>query len=170
MPVSQTVKKSTCNARDLGFNSWVGKILWRRAWQHTSCLENPHGQRSLGGYSPSVQFSSVAQLCLTLCNLMDCSTPGLPVRHHLPELGQVHAHQVSDAIQPSHPLSSIYVSYMNIYIYIYIHVWYYMQLCTSAQIILLSNRTHYYPFRGTLVIPPDLHTVDLKNSVHLNMK
>ena len=42
----------------------------------------------------------------TLCDLMDCSTPGLPVHHQLPELVQTHVHQVSDAIQPSHPLSS----------------------------------------------------------------
>ena len=54
----------------------------------------------------SVQFSSVAQLCLTLCNPMDCSTPGLPVHHQLLELTQTHVHRVSDAIQPSHPLSS----------------------------------------------------------------
>ena len=53
-----------------------------------------------------VQFSSVAQLCLTLCNPMDCSTPGLPVRHQLLELAQTHVHWVGDAIQPSHPLSS----------------------------------------------------------------
>ena len=49
---------------------------------------------------------SVAQLCLTPCNPMDCSTPGFPVRHQLPELTQTHVHQVSDAIQPSHPLLS----------------------------------------------------------------
>ena len=54
----------------------------------------------------SVQLSSVAQLCPTLCNPMDCSTPGLPVHHQLPELAQTHVHQVGDAIQPSHPLSS----------------------------------------------------------------
>ena len=54
----------------------------------------------------SVQFSSVAQSCLTLCNPMNCSTPGLPVYHQLPEFTQTHVHQVSDAIQPSHPLSS----------------------------------------------------------------
>ena len=53
----------------------------------------------------SVQFSSVAQSCLTLCNPMDCSTPGFPVNHHLPEFTQTHVHHVSDAIQPSHPLS-----------------------------------------------------------------
>ena len=52
------------------------------------------------------QFSSVAQSCLTLCDPMDCSTPGLPVCHQLPELTQTHVHQVGDAIQPSHPLSS----------------------------------------------------------------
>ena len=84
-----------------------------------------HGQRSLVGYSPrghkesatteqltlslsvqSVQFSSVAQSCPTLCDPMNCSTPGLPVHHHLPEFTQTHVHQVCDAIQPSHPLSS----------------------------------------------------------------
>ena len=54
----------------------------------------------------SVQFSSVAQLCLTLCDPVNCSTPGLPVHHHLLEFMQTHVHQVSDAIQPSHPLSS----------------------------------------------------------------
>ena len=52
------------------------------------------------------QFSSVAQSCLTLCNLMDCGTPGFPVHHQLPEFTQTHVHQVCDAIQPSHPLSS----------------------------------------------------------------
>ena len=52
------------------------------------------------------QFSSVAKSCLTLCNPMNCSTPGLPVHHQLPESTQTHIHQVGDAIQPSHPLSS----------------------------------------------------------------
>ena len=54
----------------------------------------------------SVQFSSVAQLCPTLCDTMNCSMPGLPVHHHLLEFTQTHVHRVSDAIQPSHPLSS----------------------------------------------------------------
>ena len=52
------------------------------------------------------QFSSVTQSCLTLCNPMNCSTPGLPVHHQLLELTQIHVYPVSDAIQPSHPLSS----------------------------------------------------------------
>ena len=54
----------------------------------------------------SVQFSSVAQLCLTLCNPMDCSTPGFPVHHQLREPAQTHAHRVGDVIQLSHPLLS----------------------------------------------------------------
>ena len=54
----------------------------------------------------SVQFSSDAQSCPTLCDPVDCSTPGFPVYHQLPELAQTHVHRVSDAIQPSHPLLS----------------------------------------------------------------
>ena len=54
----------------------------------------------------SVQFSSVAQSCPTLCDPMNRSTPGLPVHHHLPEFIQTHVHWGGDAIQPSHPLSS----------------------------------------------------------------
>ena len=54
----------------------------------------------------SVQFSSVAQSCPTLCNPMNCSTPGLPIHHQLPEFTQIHVHRVGDTIQPSYPLSS----------------------------------------------------------------
>ena len=54
----------------------------------------------------SVQFSPVTQSCPTLCNPMNCSMPGLPVHHKLPEFTQTHVHRVSDAIQPSHPLAS----------------------------------------------------------------
>ena len=54
----------------------------------------------------AINFSSVSQSCLTLCDPMDHSMPGLPVRHQLPEFTQTHVHGVSDAIQPSHPLSS----------------------------------------------------------------
>ena len=53
-----------------------------------------------------LQFSSVTQSCPTLCNPMDCSTPGLPVHHQIPALTQTRVHWVTDAIQPSHPLSS----------------------------------------------------------------
>ena len=54
----------------------------------------------------STQVSSVAQSCPILCDPMNHSTPGLPVHHQLPEFTQTHVHQVADAIQPSHPLSS----------------------------------------------------------------
>ena len=56
--------------------------------------------------TPSVQLSSVTQSCLTLCDPMNRSTPGLPVHLQLPEFTQTHIHRVSDAIRPSHPLLS----------------------------------------------------------------
>ena len=55
----------------------------------------------------SVQFSPVTQSCPTLGDPMNCSTPGLPVHHQLPEFTQTHVHQVGDAFQPSHPPSSL---------------------------------------------------------------
>ena len=60
----------------------------------------------MGPSQEDFQFSSVPQLCPTLCNPMDCSIPGFPVHHKFPELAQTHVHQISDAIQPSHSLSS----------------------------------------------------------------
>ena len=57
-------------------------------------------------YMYILQFSSVAWSYLTLCDSMDCSTPGFPVHHQLLGLAQTHVHWVGDAIQPSHPLSS----------------------------------------------------------------
>ena len=54
----------------------------------------------------SAQFNSVAQSCPTLCETMDCSTPGFPVHHQLPEPTLIHVHFIGDAIQPSHPLAS----------------------------------------------------------------
>ena len=56
--------------------------------------------------APSDQIRSVAQSCLTFYDTMNCSTPGLPVHHKLPEFTQTHVHRVSDTIQPCHPLSS----------------------------------------------------------------
>ena len=59
-------------------------------------------------------FSSVAQSCPTLCDPVDCSMPGLPVHHQLPEFTQTHVHRVGDAIQPSHPLSSPSPPFFNL--------------------------------------------------------
>ena len=75
-------------------------------------ISGPFGPSPLSCLHPAwntdvmIQFSSVAQSCLTPCNPMNCSTPGLPAHHQLPESTQTHVHRVSDAIQPSHPLSS----------------------------------------------------------------
>ena len=63
-----------------------------------------HYQINFVTHLKSVQFSSVAQSCLTLCDPMNCSTPGLSVHHQLPEFTQSHVHWVGDAIQPSHPV------------------------------------------------------------------
>ena len=91
-----------------------GTYLWGPQWSY-ACLSKPYVALSciyidLGLVSGfgwwDVQFSSLTQSCLTLCNPMDCSTPGLPAHHQLPVFTQIHAHRVGDAIQPSCPLSS----------------------------------------------------------------
>ena len=77
------------------------KVYYTHTHKHT------HTQRRYGPYIQwNIQFSSVVQSCPTLCDPMNCSTPGLPVHHQLPEFTQTHVHQGSDAIQSSHPLSS----------------------------------------------------------------
>ena len=83
----------------------VHLTLWN--WQ---CLETFLVVTTEG----SIKSSSVAQLCPTLCDPMDCSTPGFPVHHQLLELAQTHVHQVSDSIQPSHPLSSPSPAVLNL--------------------------------------------------------
>ena len=104
------IQKSTNNKCWKGFREkgillhcwWECKLvqpLWRTVWRFLKNLE-------IELPFSSIQFSSVTQSCPTLCNPMNCSTPGLPVRHHLPEFTQTHVHRVRDAIRPSHPLSS----------------------------------------------------------------
>ena len=77
---------------------------------HSSCLTGSLTHSSYlwnnNDIFRSDQIRSVAQSCPTLCNPMNHSTPGLPVQHQLPEFTETHVHRVSDAIQPSHPLSS----------------------------------------------------------------
>ena len=102
------IKKSTnnkcwrvCGEKRILLHCWweckLVAPLWRTVWRFLKKLKQE---------LPSVQFSSVAQSCPTLCDPMNRSTPGLPVHHQLPEITQTHVHRVSDAIQPSHPLSS----------------------------------------------------------------
>ena len=80
--------------KDAQHCSLLEKCKWKPQWDITS------------RWSESVQFSSVAQSCPTLCNPMNRSTPGLPVHHQLLQSTQTHVHWVSDAIQQSHPLPS----------------------------------------------------------------
>ena len=92
---------------------WSGKpkthvILSSTLFSCGQLYGKPNSQDVTWGALP--QFSSVAQSCLTLFDPMDCSTPGLPVHHQLPELAQTHVHWVGDDIQPSHPLSSPFPS------------------------------------------------------------
>ena len=76
---------------------------WFPANKSRKCPQIPLSRNPL----QSVQFSSVAQSCPTLCDPMNSSTPGLPVHHQLPEFSQTHVHRVGDAIQSSHLLSSL---------------------------------------------------------------
>ena len=100
--------------------TWLLPWLWRRCQKflpmskvklyillvyNSLCISHTD-QLSLTYWYFIYQFSSVAQSCPTLCDPMDCSTPGLPVHHQLPEFIQTNFHWISDAIQPSHPLSS----------------------------------------------------------------
>ena len=85
---------------DIGY--FRSLFLWHLWWN----LGNFRKWGSASNPDKRAQFSSVTQLCPTLCDPMDCSIPGFPVYHQLPELTQTHVHQVCDAIQPSHPLSS----------------------------------------------------------------
>ena len=81
------------------------KILQARFQQYMN-HELPDVQAGFRKGRGSYQIRSVAQSCPTLCDPMNYSMPGLPVQHQLPEFTQTHVHRVSDAIQPSHPLSS----------------------------------------------------------------
>ena len=84
-----------CYEDNADFKKWVGSVYFSILRKNLRVCQ-----------SVSQSVCSVAQSCPTLCNPMNRSTPGLPVHHQLPEFTQTHIHWVSDAIQPSHPLSS----------------------------------------------------------------
>ena len=117
----------SCSTQNLGFSLWHMRyfswgmwnlVTWPRIepkpralatqslshWVTREVLKMPF--KSIIFSFSSVQFSSVAQSCPTLCDPMNHSTRGLPVHHHLPEFTQTHVHRIHDAIQPSHPRSS----------------------------------------------------------------
>ena len=114
------------------------------------------------------QFSSVAQLCPTVCDPMGCSTPGFPVHHQLQELAQTHVHQIGDAIQTSHPLSSPSLPVFNLSQHQGFFLWSYhvcmlgwlshIQLCATlwnatcqAHLSMGFSRQEYY---GGFLCPP----------------
>ena len=86
-----------------GSRWWIGRtgVLWFMGSQRVR-----HYWATDLIWCPCSSVSSVVHLCPTLCNTMDCSTPGFPVLQHFPEFAQTHVHQLSDAIQPSLPLLS----------------------------------------------------------------
>ena len=94
-----TIKKTEHQRLD-AFELWCWTRLLRIPW--TARRSNQSILKEIS----SIQFSSVTQSCPTLCDPMNRSMPGLPLHHQLPEFTQTHVHRVSDAIQPSHPLSS----------------------------------------------------------------
>ena len=111
-PASRTSSPHSALSQDTGTTGLFSSSL------RTSSLFLPYGSTTIVPQPrllfSSVQFSSVAQSCLTLCDPMNCSTPGLPVHHQLSDFTQTHVHQVSEGIQPSHPLSSPFPPAFNL--------------------------------------------------------
>ena len=90
------------------YHNLVNRLLKKKihSYHHHFVLEKKNFRHLKCYKKVSDQIRSVAQSCPTLCHPMNRSTPGLPVHHQLPEFTQTHVHRVSDAIEPSHPLSS----------------------------------------------------------------
>ena len=91
----------------INYNKWKRNNGGRKSIFHTHCSNDAVKIHSF-------QFSSVAQSCPTLCDPMNCSTPGLPVHYQLLDFTQTHVYWVSDGIQPSHPLSSPSLNAFNL--------------------------------------------------------
>ena len=114
-PLCRLKWRSPCNQNSLNGLWMLGTdfCAWVQTW--LGIYVGAIGSPSLAGETCPlqivfamwyVQFSSVSQSCLTLCNPVDCRTPGIAVLHQILELGETHVHRVGDSIQPSHPLSS----------------------------------------------------------------
>ena len=101
--------------------AWISSFNFKITWKGNNFAAILHwGNQGL--WVKSVQFSSVAQSCPTLCDPMNRSTPGFPVHHQLPEFTQTHVHRVGNAIQPSHPLMSPSPPTLNLSQYTHYHV------------------------------------------------
>ena len=103
----QTHKRYKKNLPNKESSQQTTEMMWRSEIWRSGDIRRERAMGILpGNYckGESVQFSSVTQSCLTLCDPMNCSTPGLPVQHQLLEFTQTHVHWVGDTIQPSHPV------------------------------------------------------------------
>ena len=89
-----------------GGSSWPRLVAWSKSHKFSGPISSLTVIRPWTRFIQQMFCCSVAQSCLTLWDPLDCSTPGFPVFHHLLKFAQIHVHWVSDAIQPSHPLSS----------------------------------------------------------------
>ena len=116
-------------------------------------------------YNLLYSVSSVSRLCLTLCNPMDCSTPGFPVHHQLPEPTQTHVHWISDAIQPSHPLLSPSPPAFNISQSYILWEFFFFSFLKKDPILLvkwykIKNKKHLITRRRTCTYQLDNETSD----------
>ena len=104
---SWTIKKAEHQKID-AFGLWCWRRLFRVPWTARRSNQSILKEINLGIHMPVLCWSAAAatslQSCPTLCDPMNCNTPGLPVHHQLPEFTQIHVHRVSEAIQPSHPV------------------------------------------------------------------
>ena len=106
----QSLSQKDAQQKEMATHSDI--LTWRTSMDRGAWWVKTIGSQRVGhkwsdlAQNWHIQFCSVTQLCLTLCDPMNRSTPGLPVHHQLPEATQTHVHWVGDAIQPSHPLSS----------------------------------------------------------------
>ena len=102
------LKTQHSKTKIMAYSPWLHGKMKVEKWKQWQVLFSwaPKSLQMVTQFS-SVQFSSVIQSCPTLCNPMDCSTPGLPVHHQLLEFTKTHVQWVSDAIQPPHPLLSL---------------------------------------------------------------
>ena len=128
------------------FHFHFGGLVWLMG--KTPCV------RARGKYI--WEFSSVAQSCSTLCDLMDCSTSGFPVHHQLPELAQTHVHWVGDAILPSHPLLSPSPAFnlsqhQGLFQWVSSSHWGQSMRVSASASILPMNIQDWFPLRLTVI-------------------
>ena len=133
--------------------------MYLDCWNHRLPCKRPLSPRQSMKLKEdhSVQFSSVAQSCPTLCDPMNCSTPGLPVHHQLPESTQTDVHWVGDAIQSSHPLSSPSPPALNLSQHWGLFQWASSSLKTIKRVIFVCTKSHSHradndswPFNGSV--------------------